>query len=72
MPEYHTRAHFIDADTYKMVAQLYIQHIPRVGEECRFKEGEYWKVVLVVHCFDETVSTFRVNIGVSKIVEERK
>lgn len=67
MDTYHTKAHFIDDEHGEMVASMYIQHVPRVGEECRFSNNRYYRVNLVVHVYDEDGPAYRVNIGISRI-----
>ena len=63
-----TQAHFIEATTGKMIYRGLILNIPRVGDECRFKDGEYWKVTCVIHVYDEDDHPYhRVNIGLEKL-----
>lgn len=63
----NTKAHFIEVETGKMIAQLYIGSVPRVGEECRFRGEKYYRVDVVVHVYDEEVPVNRVNIGITHI-----
>lgn len=65
-----TAIHFIEESTGRMIFRAMVPNIPKVGEECRFKQDEFWEVVCVVHCYDEKPSTLpRVNIGIKKIQE---
>jgi len=60
--------HFIEKKTGKMIAKRYLlDHIPRIGEECRFHGEMYFKVVQVVNVFDENGDQYRVNIGLAKV-----
>ena len=67
MDNTQAQAHFIEAATGKMIARRLIAIVPRVGEECRFKDGEYWKVTAVIHCYDEEAPFHRANIGLEKV-----
>ena len=59
--------HFIDMDTDVIVSKQITSHIPRAGDECRFKLDEYFTVKAVVHVYDEATPFARVNIGVRKV-----
>lgn len=65
--KYHTKAHFVEIKTGKLIDNLFVQHVPRVGDTCRFAADEYWEVGCVIHIFDEDVPYYRVNIGIRKI-----
>jgi len=61
------RVHFIEKKTGKMIAQLYCHQVPAVGDECRFTGDRYFKVVQVVHVYDEDVPYHRANVGLEAI-----
>ena len=66
MAEYKLHAHFIDKKTGAMIERLWCHQAPAVGEECRFSGERYFKVVQVVHVYDEDVPYHRVNIGLEE------
>ena len=64
---YDLHLHIIEKATVKMLTKVYAWQIPAVGEEIRISSG-YWKVVQVVHCYDEgNADAHRANIGVEQI-----
>lgn len=63
---YDLKLHIIELKTENILAQPFVWQIPAVGEEVRIN-NEYWKVVHVIHCYDEDVSYHRANIGVEKV-----
>lgn len=70
MSAYNMHVHFIEKSTGKMISQLWVWQVPAVGEECRFsgKAGpRYFKVVQVVHVYDEDVNHHRANVGLELI-----
>lgn len=66
MIEYNLKLHIIEQSTGKMIAKPYAHQVPAIGEEVRIN-GKYWKVVIVIHCYDEDVPYHRANIGVEKV-----
>lgn len=63
-----TKLHVIEQATNRHILHPVTPNVPRVGEELRTRDGEYWKVITVVHVYDEPDSLYyRVNIGVRKI-----
>ena len=56
-------AHFIHEER-GMIARLYLDFAPRVGDELRFQGEKYYKVSRIVWVYDEPESRMqRVNIG---------
>lgn len=60
-------AHLINIVSGKLIAQKTIFYVPRVGDEIRLSEKEFYLVVKVVWCYDEDSVFSRVNIGIKKI-----
>jgi hypothetical protein len=56
--------HVIEKKTGKMLAMPLAHQVPAVGEEIRLSGERYYKVVQVVHVFDESCPHHRANIGV--------
>jgi len=57
-----------DVEVQTEVARHLSYFVPRVGDEIRLREGEFYTVTLVVWCFDEPDHPFtRVNIGAELI-----
>lgn len=47
-----------------------LHHVPRVGDEVRFAENVYYKVLTVVWVYDEDESPYeRANIGITEAEE---
>lgn len=58
------KAHFIHADR-GLLYKLQIEFAPRVGDELRFAEERYFKVVRLVWVYDEPEAEFsRLNIEI--------
>lgn len=64
---YELKLHIIEKSTGRMLGQPYGWQVPAVGEEIRLSGERYFKVVQVVHCYDEDVPHHRANIGVEKL-----
>lgn len=70
MAEYTLQVHFIEKGTGKMIGKYWVQQVPSIGEECRFPGGNrprYFKVVQIVHVYDEDVDHHRANVGLEEI-----
>lgn len=61
------RIHYIDEDSQKLIYDKLSFYVPRVGDEIRFAENEFFKVKYIVWCYDEVGFYERVNILIDKI-----
>jgi hypothetical protein len=51
-----------------VIAKRLLPFVPNVGDEVRIKDGEYFKVTLVVWVLDEDDSPYqRVNVGLADV-----
>jgi hypothetical protein len=66
--------HFIDEKTDKVLWKEFSNYAPRIGETVRFGgfgNEKYFKIIEVVWCYDEEGPYERLNVGVSRIEEEK-
>lgn len=57
--------HIIDIESGTIISRRSASSVPRVGDEVRLPGDKYFKVTIVVWCYDEPME--RANIGVVKV-----
>lgn len=63
--------HIIEIKSGKHLLRPIMRSVPRVGDELRISDKNYWKVNSVIWCLDEDDSPYtRINLGVEKITND--